>query len=195
MEVFGEEYELTPEEAKEVKEWADGVSKDNKDALLRDKEEFETGINYARAIDEIKGKETFDSGLKGRAESVAFYEAVHPLGGNKTMAEAARDAGIAGPSGYARLKTLKKNNPEKYDLDRWPSKSQLNAYRLVHPELGGCTQEQAAKILGVTQQAVQSRLDQMRQKYPDAFSFERVPAPKHYVYDSERDDDQIKWKF
>lgn len=49
---------------------------------------------------------------------------------------------------------------------------QLEAYKLIHPGLGGMTIKKAAESLGISENAVRKRLDKMKKAYPYAFRWQ-----------------------
>jgi len=198
MEVFGEEYDLescTPEERAEVEEWYEK----NKDNMVpqetdgRWEEEFAKGC--LDIYEMLSKRPRDDFGLVGNERHLDFYRWVHPCGLGTPFLHACKQFDITHKTGYNWLNKLKRDNPEKYDYDKWPSKPQIDAYVLIHPELGGCTQEQAARLLNITQQAIQTRLSRMRKTHYDAFSFERVAKPRMFQYNPSRDDENIVQKF
>ncbi len=68
---------------------------------------------------------------------------------------------------------------------------QLLAFRLVFSE--GLTYEQAAKTMGISEQAVSGLIKRMRCKYPDCIP--KTDKPKLLRFDPSMDDSQIAGKF
>lgn len=58
-----------------------------------------------------------------------------------------------------------------------PTKKQLELYKLIHPDFGGNTLEDAANILNISVRAARYRLANMRRKHPNAFRFEKHTEP------------------
>jgi transposase len=197
--VLGEYYELSDQESAEVSEW---LAKNPEMAGEFDEEGnlAENGpgspLEIELALEEVKGRDDFISGLTaGLRKHQKAYELLHPLGGNMAIDDVAKEFKVNRATIYRWMEKLKAQNPNVYDLDRWPTKKQLDAYRLTHPEFGGLTHDEASKLLGITRQAVQQLLDRMRESFPKAFSFERMAEPEHVSYDPSIHDEQIVRKF
>jgi len=66
--------------------------------------------------------------------------------------------------------------PTNKELRAWIDENftegQIEAYTLIHPDLGGLDIRAAAKKLGITVQATQQRLARMKAIFPHAFRFE-----------------------
>lgn len=210
MEVFGEEYDLsncTPEELKQVEEWYDK----NKEAEVPDATDHNDGtprseagmsvhskpsgdLDVLLALESIQSNPNFNPDLEGKPEHLELYRRVHPLGGNLTVGEAASGLGINRVTAYRWLNRVMADNPTA-DLAQWPTKAQLDVYRLIHPDLGGLTYREAAKALKSTYQHVVDMVARMRKTHPQAFSFERVPRPTVVRYDPSVHDDEAVEKF
>ena len=211
MEVFGEEYDLstcTPEEVKQVEAWYEAnkeaevtVDSDMPSGLyhterVRAKSFIQTDdLNIAIALESLQGNTKFSPDLKGRTEYIALYLKVHPLGGNMRVEDASAELGINKVTAYRWLTKLAKDNPAVYDLHKWPTKSQLDVYRLIHPELGGLTYREAAKALNSTYQHVVQMMHRMRKTHPQAFSFERIRKPSVVSFDKYSHDEEVVEKF
>lgn len=68
---------------------------------------------------------------------------------------------------------------------------QLLAFRLVFSE--GLSYEQAATVMGISEQAVSGLIKRLRRKYPDCVP--NIEKPKTLRFDPKMDDGQIKEKF
>ncbi len=210
MEVFGEEYDLskcTPEERMAVEQWYE-KNKDDDVPVTSDITKTQTGaadrrsvvnqpsedLDIILALESLQGNATFNPELEGKPKHIELYKMVHPLGGNQRVEDAAKTLGINKVTAYRWLDRLLADNPTA-DLARWPTKRQLDVYRLVHPDLGGLTYREAAKALKSTYQHIVDMMRRMRQTHPQAFSFERVPRPKIVRYDPSVHDDTAVEKF
>lgn len=211
MEVFGETYDLskcTPEERTQVEQWYEknknevvptdtdisSVQTSNGDRVVFTQMPS-SELDCELAIESLKGNTTFKPDLIGKGKLVELYLLVHPLGGNLTLEDAAKQLGTNRVTGWRWLKQLKAQNPDRFDLDKWPTKQQCDAYRLIHPDLGGLTYREAAKALKSTYQHVVDMMSRMRKSHPDAFAFERLARPTVSRYDSTVHDDQTTEKF
>lgn len=210
MEVFGEEYDLsncTPEELKQAEEWyaknqeADvpGVADSPSGHMITEdiRGKFakpSDSLDVLLALESIQSNPNFNPDLEGKPEHLELYHRVHPLGGNLTVGEAASGPGINRVTAYRWLNRVMADNPTA-DLAQWPTKAQLDVYRLIHPNLGGLTYREAAKALNSTYQHVVDMMHRMRQTHPQAFAFERVPRPEIVRYDPTIHDDEAVEKF
>ena len=191
MTVFGEEYDLskcTPEKRAEVEKWyaqnKDEVVPTIDDGLIIghvSQEQPSNDLDVLLALESLKGNPEYNPTLNGKERHIALYKAVHPLGGNKSVDDAAKDFGINRVTAYRWLKRIIKFNPTA-DLFQWPTKLQLDVYRLIHPDLGGLTYREAAKALNDTYQHVVDMMRRMRSTHPQAFAFERVVRPNVVRY-------------
>src|SRR4030042_1643389 len=197
MTVCGEEYDLskrTPEERAEVEAWyeknkheqvpTDPDLPDNKYNTEDQRRKMlvpSSDVDVLEALESLKGNPNFNPTLNGKEQHIALYKAVHPLGGNKSINEAAQVLGINRVTAYRWLKRIIKLNPTA-DLFQWPTKLQLDVYRLIHPSLGGLTYREAAKALNDTYQHVVDMMHRMRKTHPQAFQFEKVARPKVVRY-------------
>jgi hypothetical protein len=190
MEVFGQEYDLsncTEEECKQVEEWYEK----NKDADVPVCNDSPIGVHRTEearsimqapsdpldvvmAIESLKPNYEWKPKLIGKPASLELYVLVHPLGASMRVEDAAAKLGINKVTAYRRLLKLAETNPKTYDLHKWPTKAQLDVYRLIHPDLGGLTYSEAAKALGSTYQHVADLLCRMRKTHRAAFAFERI---------------------
>ncbi len=211
VEIFGEKYDLskcTPEERTQVETWYEKskevdvpvaadtssnrpITEVNKSIDVKPSGE----LDFELAVESLKSNTDFNPTLTGRPEVVAFYRAVHPLGGNLSLTEATQQAGINRVTGFRWLKRLHELNPDTYDLDKWPTKAQCDVYRLIHPSLGGLTYREAARALKSTYQHVVSMMGRMRKSHPQAFVFERLPRPTIKSYEPESHDEQAAEKY
>jgi hypothetical protein len=199
MEVFGQEYDLsncTEEERKQVEEWYEknkgaDVPSDNDNGHRQYNTEGNRGIMHAEsdeldiamAIDTLKPNYEWKPKLTGKPASLELYVLVHPLGAHMRVEDAAAKLGINKVTAYRRLLKLAEKNPKTYDLHKWPTKAQLDVYRLIHPDLGGLTYSEAAKALNSTYQHVADLICRMRKTHYDAFAFERLhKRPKIVSY-------------
>lgn len=210
MNVFNEEYDLskcTPEEVKEVEEWyeknkeekvpvaADYIDTNNRsDACRRMSTHESDPLDIELAMESLKGNKTFDPPLTGDTKHIELYKMVHPLGGNMSVYDAAKKLGINKVTAYRQLTTLFAINPEVYDLHKWPTKAQLDVYRLIHPDLGGLTYHEAAKALKSTYQHIAQMMFRMRKTHPQAFAFQRMHRPRVCRLNVATNDNQIKDK-
>jgi len=176
-----------------TKAWYAKVKDDNSPDLVE--KPTTSPLDVEMALEELGANPNWKSGLDGNLGDLELYERVHPLGRNQTVAEAAKDMNKPKRWGFRALERLKSKNPDLYDLDKWPTKDQLDAYRLIHPEFGGLSQEDAAKLLGIGQPALCERLSKMRESFPGAFSFERMAEPEMLSYDPDKHDEYIVRKF
>jgi len=68
--------------------------------------------------------------------------------------------------------------PTNKELRAWMDENftegQIEAYTLIHPDLGGLSIRAAAKKLGITVRSVERRIACMRATFPHAFRFERM---------------------
>jgi hypothetical protein len=199
MEVFGQEYDLsncTEEERNQVEEWYEknkdaDVPSDNDNGHRQYNTEGNRGImnpvsdelDIVMAIESLKPNYEWKSKLIGKPASLELYVLVHPLGAHMRVEDAAAKLGINKVTAYRRLLKLAETNPKTYDLHKWPTKAQLDVYRLIHPDLGGLTYSEAAKALGSTYQHVADLLCRMRRTHKAAFAFERLhKRPKIVSY-------------
>lgn len=58
-------------------------------------------------------------------------------------------------------------------MSKLPTIKQVEIYKLIHPEFGNMTIEEAAKELNITIRAAYSRIERMRESNPIAFRFEK----------------------
>jgi hypothetical protein len=211
MEVFGEEYDLdncTEEQKKEVEEWYD---KNKNEDVPPVKEELENGhyeteekrpkLNKLSSADDItealaslNGNTDFTVSFIGNPKHIELYKMVHPLGGNVSVDDAAAKMGVSRVTAYRWLNRLVGRNPSA-DFFRWPTKRQLDVYRLIHPDLGGLTYREAARALNSTYQHIVDMMCRMRETHPQCFSFERVPSPKVVRFNPAVHDDKVKESF
>ena len=212
MEVFGEEYDLskcTEAEKQQVEKWHE----DNKAADVPVDPDYVSGkfdcegsrgvmqkpsdeLNIALALEALNRPGMFAPDMNGKSSSIELYILVHPLGGNMSVEDAAERMGINKVTAYRRLARLAELSPEVYDLHRWPTKAQLDVYRLIHPDLGGLTYTEAAKALGSTYQHVVQMMCRMRKTHPTAFAFERIAhRPKVVSFNPVLHDDKVVEKF
>lgn len=63
-------------------------------------------------------------------------------------------------------------------LDLFFTPDQLEAYKLVHPDLGGLSYAEAAGRLHIKEGALRSRLARMKEAYPYAFRWENMEKSK-----------------
>jgi len=56
---------------------------------------------------------------------------------------------------------------------KMPTNKQLELYKLIHPDYAGLILEEAAAILGITVGSARRRLNNMRERCPQAFNFEK----------------------
>lgn len=211
MEVFGEKYDLskcTPKERVEVEKWYE-KNKDEKVPVVGDSpsnhvdSEVDRRVNIKPssaldcelALESLKGGSAFNPDLKGKPKHIELYRTVHPLGGNLSLEDAAKQFGTNRVTAWRWLKRLKTLNPDAFDLDKWPTKQQCDVYRLIHPDLGGLTYREAAKALESTYQHVVAMMARMRQTHPAAFVFEHLPRPEVVRYDPNVHDETVTQKF
>lgn len=211
MDIFGQNYDLencTPEERANIEEWYAHnkevdvpVDKEDPDGQYRtEADRVRTLANsdpmdIALALESLGGNSEFKPDLKGKDEYIKLYCMVHPLGGNLSVEDAAKQCGINKVTAYRRLTRLFVLNPEVYDLHKWPTKTQLDVYRLIHPDLGGLTYHEAARALKSTYQHVVQLMCRMRKTHPSAFAFERIRRPKIVSYNPKIHDEQATEKF
>ena len=211
VEVFGQEYDLsncTEEERKEVEAWYEK----NKEAEVPTDTDNTHGVyrtesarpvvghdsdllDIELALESLKSNPDFKPDLFGNPKFVELYLMVHPLGGNVSIADAAKQLGINKVTAYRRLEQVAKNNPGVYDLHKWPTKAQLDVYRLVHPSLGGLTYREAARALNSTYSHVVQMMCRMRATHPAAFAFERIKRPKVVSFNPKLHDTEVKEVF
>jgi transposase len=212
MEVFGEEYDLsncTPEEVAEVEAWME-AHKGREAEIPRCNTPSELSLEHghgdrldapsndldiAVAIANLERHTQIFSRMRGDSRQLELFELVHPLGAGLSIDDAAAMVGISRPTAYRWLKTLADNNPDWYDLHKWPTRHQLEVYRLIHPDLGGLTYREAAKATGSTYQHVKDMMCRMRKTHPQAFSFERIPRPTVVRFTPNLHDEEVKEKF
>lgn len=60
----------------------------------------------------------------------------------------------------------------------FPTKKQIEIYKLVHPDFEGLTVARAAEKLGINETSAYRRLDNMRKNFPEAFRFEKFEKQK-----------------
>lgn len=211
VEMFGETYDLskcTPEERAEAAAWYEknkhenvpfAGDKANDQVRMEGRAAIDQkpsdDLSFELALESLRGNTTFNPILKGREQPIALYKLVHPLGGNLSLTDAAKQLGINRVTGFRWLKRLQVCNPTVYDLDKWPTKAQLDVYRLIHPDLGGLTYREAAKALNDTYQHVVSMIARMRKTHPQAFVFEHLDKPTISRYDPSVHDEQATEKF
>lgn len=208
MEVFGQEYDLskcTPEELAEVEEWyeknkdADVPRVNDYDVNARSKvvkcqvQDKSNELDIALAMESLNGHPEFNPQLMGKPQHVELYKMVHPLGGNLSVDDASKVLGINKVTAYRWLEKLQLKNPTA-DLCKWPTKSQTDVYRLIHPDLGGLTYREAAQALGCTYQHIVDMMARMRKTHPQAFSFEKVGRPTIVRYNKGVHDDKATEK-
>jgi transposase len=151
-------------------------------------------LNIELAIESVQGNLGFNPDLTGNPRHLELYRAVHPLGGNQTVEDAAKTLGVNKVTAYRWLDRVRADNPES-DLHLWPTKKQTDVYRMIHPDLGGLTYREAASALKCSYQHVVDMMARMRKTHPQAFAFERIRRPEIVRYDPSVHDDIAVEKF
>ena len=91
----------------------------------------------------------------------------HPIGEPYSMEDACRKLGIHHSNGWRRLRSLKNRCPNLFaEYSRWPSKRELEVFKLMSPKYGNKSVLDTAIVLGLLEDSVRKTVRDLKTSHP-----------------------------